>query len=139
MNAWDFRTRLRHFNVTKPNSGFISIENWASEIGRIMKHIHYLDVKEEQVSEAGAHGISLRTVIGETDGAPNFFMRVISFEAHSESPSHSHPWEHEAFIVSGTGTVEVDGKIGVLEKGDVVYIPPNADHCFRTTHTMKML
>lgn len=104
-----------------------------------MKHVNYLDVYGEQVGEAGAHGVSLRTVIGEADGAPNFFMRVISFEADSASPSHSHGWEHEAFIISGTGTVEVEGKTTSLKQGDVIYIPPNADHCFQTTEPMEML
>jgi len=104
-----------------------------------MKHINYLDVDGEQLSEAGAHGIVLRTVISEADGAPNFFMRVISFEADSASPSHSHAWEHEAFIISGTGTVEVEGETITLKQGDVVYIPPNAEHCFQTTEPMEML
>ena len=106
---------------------------------RQTKHVNYLAVSGEQVGEAGAHGVSLRTVIGEADGAPNFFMRVISFEADSASPSHSHAWEHEAFIISGTGTVEVQGKTTSLKQGDVIYIPPNADHCFQTTEPMEML
>ena len=60
-----------------------------------MKHVHYLDVEGEKINEAGAHGIALRTVIGEADGAPNFFMRVVTFEPNGSGPHHSHPWEHE--------------------------------------------
>ena len=104
-----------------------------------MKHVNYLDVEQEEISEAGAHGISLRTVIGKADGAPNYIMRIFNFEADGASPSHSHPWEHEVFIISGTGTVDVDGKTTSLKQGDVVYIPPNAEHCFRTTEPMEML
>ena len=104
-----------------------------------MKHIHYLDAEAEEVTEAGAHGMKLRTVIGEKDGAPNFYMRVISFEANAVSPNHSHPWEHEAFIIGGTGTVEVDRETMNLKPGDVVYIPPNAHHHFRATEPMEML
>lgn len=104
-----------------------------------MKHIHYLDAEPEEVTEAGAHGVKLRTVIGEKEGAPNFFMRVISFEANAASPNHSHPWEHEAFIISGSGIIEVEGKETNLKPGDVVFVPPNADHCFRTAEPMEML
>lgn len=104
-----------------------------------MKHINYLEVKPEEITEEGAHGVKLRTVIGEKDGAPNFFMRVFTFDANAESPKHSHPWEHEVFIISGGGSLEVNGKTVNLKAGDVAYVPPNADHCFRTAVPMVML
>ena len=104
-----------------------------------MKHINYLEVEPQKVSEAGAHGIKMRTVIGEADGAPNFYMRVVTFDANAASPNHSHPWEHEIFIMSGRGTFEVDGKELELKQGDVIYVPPNAEHCLRTTEPMEML
>jgi quercetin dioxygenase-like cupin family protein len=104
-----------------------------------VKQIHYLDEKAEEVSEAGAAGITLRTVIGEKDGAPNFDMRVISFEPDAISPNHSHPWEHENYVINGRGTLEVDGKTSDIKPGDVIYIPPNANHCFRATETIEML
>ena len=104
-----------------------------------MKHIHYLDEKAEEVSEAGAHGVKIRTVIGENDGAPNFYMRTIAFEPGGESPSHSHPHEHELFVLSGNGTVEVDGKTVNLQPSDVLYIPPNAHHQFRATEALEFV
>jgi len=55
-----------------------------------MKHIHYLNEKAEDMNEAGAKGIKLRTVLGEKDGVPNFYMRTISFEQGGRSPNHSH-------------------------------------------------
>ena len=104
-----------------------------------MKHIHYLDEQGEEIKEAGAHGIRLRTVIGEKDGAKNFFMRVVSFADSAASPSHSHPYEHEVFIINGKGTLEVDGKAFPLNPGDVAYVPPDAPHCFRTEEPMEMI
>jgi quercetin dioxygenase-like cupin family protein len=105
----------------------------------IMKHIHYLDEKTEEVTEAGAHGIKIRTVIGEKDGAPNFYMRVVSFEPGGGSPSHSHSWEHETFVLSGKGTAKVDGEMVDLKQGDVVYVPPNAEHHFEASEAMEMI
>ena len=104
-----------------------------------MKHIHYLDEEAIEHTEAGAHGIKMRTVIGEKDGAPNFCMRIISLEAGGESPDHSHPWEHENFIISGKGTLEVDGKTVNLHPSDVLYIPPNAHHHFRATEALEFV
>lgn len=104
-----------------------------------MKHMHYLEEQAEEIKEAGAHGIHLRTVIGEKDGAPNFYMRVITFAESAASPSHSHPYEHEVFILSGKGTLEVDGETVQLKPGDVALVPPDAPHCFRTEEPMEMI
>jgi quercetin dioxygenase-like cupin family protein len=104
-----------------------------------MKHMHYLDEKAEEITEAGAKGIQLRTVIGENEEAPNFHMRVISFEQDGQSPNHSHDYEHELFVISGSGTVEIDDETMSLKPGDVLYVPPNAKHCFRTVEAMELL
>ena len=104
-----------------------------------MKHVNYLDVEGINVTESGAHGVNLRTVIGEADGAPNFFMRVVTFESDGATPHHSHPWEHENYIVSGEGTLEVDGEVVELKPGDVAYVPPGAEHCYKSSGPMVML
>ena len=48
-------------------------------------------------------GVLKREVITASDGAPHFCMRVFEVEPGSSTPSHSHPWEHEVFILSGKG------------------------------------
>ncbi len=104
-----------------------------------MKHIHYLDKEAQQVEEAGAHGVRIRTVIGDTEGAPNFHMRVLTFDKDGKSPDHSHSWEHEVFVLSGSGRVTVDGKRADLKPGDVVYVPPNAHHNFEAKEKMEII
>jgi quercetin dioxygenase-like cupin family protein len=104
-----------------------------------MKHVHYLEVEGRRVEEAGAKGVVIRTVIGAADNAPNFHMRVISFEERGATPNHSHPWEHEVFILKGEGSVEVEGKTVPLKPGDVVFVPPGAQHCFQSARGMEML
>ena len=104
-----------------------------------MKHINYLNVPAEEVTEAGAHGVKIQWLITEKDGAPNFAMRMIVFTPGGESPNHSHASEHEVFIVKGHGTVQVDEKTIILNAGDVVYIPPNIKHHFKADEPMEML
>ena len=104
-----------------------------------MKHIHYLDQEAEEVDMDGAHGTVIRHVITEKDGAPNFNLRVLSIEPGGESPNHSHPWEHEFFVLSGKGTGEVDGKTVNLKPGDVLYAPPDAQHYLRATEAMEVI
>lgn len=77
----------------------------------------------------------MRTVIGEAEGAPNFFMRVVTFEADGASPNHTHPWEHENYVLSGKGILEVDNRTVELNPGDVIY-NTNTCHCFRATEPM---
>jgi quercetin dioxygenase-like cupin family protein len=104
-----------------------------------MKHINYLDAEPIEVDEAGAHGTRIRTLIGEQDGATNFFMRVLSMEPGAQSPNHQHNWEHQLFILSGGGTVEVDGKRVSIRKGDALFIQPNAKHNIRATEAMELI
>jgi quercetin dioxygenase-like cupin family protein len=75
-------------------------------------------------------GVLKREVITARDGAPNFCMRVFEVEPGASTPDHSHPWEHEVFILSGEGVVK--GKEGktTINKGSVVFIAPDEPHCF---------
>jgi len=104
-----------------------------------MKHISYQDEVPEAITAAGARGVTLRTVIGKKDGAPNFDMRIISFEAGGQSPSHSHDYEHEIYVFKGQGSVEIDGKMVKVKPGDVVYVPANAPHHFKAEDGMEMV
>lgn len=91
-----------------------------------MKVIDFREV--EGVSEKP--GVQLRTVIGANEGAPNFAMRVIETQPGSQTPLHSHSWEHEVFITSGKGTVRSESGETELQAGSVVYVAPNELHCF---------
>ena len=78
-----------------------------------------------------AEGVTIRWVIGKDDGAPNFAMRVIEVEAGCNTPYHTHDFEHEVYVLSGTGVVrEADGSEKPIEEGSVVYVPPDEKHGF---------
>lgn len=104
-----------------------------------MKHVHSTDIPAENMTLDGAKGVGFRLLIGEEDGAPNFAMRLISFQAGGRSPHHSHDFEHETFIVDGSGAVEIDGELTKLTKGDAVYVPANAVHHFEADDGMEMI
>jgi len=78
-------------------------------------------------------GVFKRDVITAGDGAPNFCMRVFEVEPGSSTPSHSHDWEHEVFVLAGEGVAagaEGETPIGA---GSVVFVAPNEQHCFINT------
>ena len=91
-----------------------------------MKVCNYVDA--EPVTELP--GVVKREVITGDDGAPRFCMRVFEVEPGSSTPSHSHWWEHEVFILSGKGVVvSGEGETSIAE-GSVVFVAPDEHHCF---------
>lgn len=75
-------------------------------------------------------GVQVREMITAQDGAPTFAMRVFDVTPGVATPYHTHAWEHEVYIISGTGLVRVEGKETAFRPGDSVYIAPNEQHCF---------
>lgn len=72
-------------------------------------------------------------LIGPDQGASNFVMRLFVLKEGGHSPSHSHPWEHEVFVLTGKGRVKSQGDEIPVEKGDFVYVPPMEKHQFLNT------
>jgi len=90
-----------------------------------MKISKYLDTKAIQELP----GVVKREVVNADDGAPNFCMRVFEVEPGSSTPSHSHPWEHEVFVLSGRGVVIGEQGETQIAKDSVVFVPPDEHHC----------
>ena len=65
------------------------------------------------------------------DGAPNFAMRLFEIKPLGHTPKHTHGWEHEVVIISGSGYVlKEDEKISI-EKDDFILVPPGLLHQFQ--------
>ncbi|RPH52665.1 MAG: cupin domain-containing protein [Desulfobacteraceae bacterium] len=96
-----------------------------------MKIIQYTEVNPVIFDSGMAKGIAARVVIGKNDGADNFCMRIFEVSASGCSPRHSHEWEHEIFIHSGTGEVYNNGKWTPVKAGSIVFIPGNEEHQIR--------
>jgi quercetin dioxygenase-like cupin family protein len=105
-----------------------------------MELFHYQDV-EAKDAEKGASKLSVRWLITKNMGAENFAMRLFEMELGGYSPFHSHPWEHEVFILEGKGLVIDQGQERKFKDGDVIFIPPNEKHQFRNNSekTVKFL
>ena len=94
------------------------------------KVCHYTDVEAQEVGEE-APGATMRWLIDDrNDAAPVYALRMVEIAPGGHSPRHSHPYEHENFIVEGRGRVLIDGQWSDLRAGDVVFVPPSADHTY---------
>jgi quercetin dioxygenase-like cupin family protein len=97
------------------------------------KIIHYTEVQASEVREVGASGAKIRWLISKDDGAPNFSMRLFEIEPGGRTPLHSHPWEHEIFILEGRCKVIIGESEYLVGPGYAVYIPPNMRHTLINT------
>jgi quercetin dioxygenase-like cupin family protein len=95
-----------------------------------MKIVHYADVPAENPG-GETQGVTIRWVISEEDGAPNYYMRVFEIAPGGHSPQHRHPWEHEIYILSGEGEMVGEDGTTVVGPGTAAFIPGEELHQIR--------
>ncbi|KPJ61333.1 MAG: hypothetical protein AMS15_06020 [Planctomycetes bacterium DG_23] len=95
-----------------------------------MRIVNFKNVPAEEVEE-GAKGVLIRWLIRDADGAENFFMRHFEIAPGGHTPRHSHPWEHEVFILEGKGIVLGAEGEKEFSPGDVIFVPAGEEHQFR--------
>jgi len=94
--------------------------------------------KWEEVLEPGAKKVKKQVLIGEEESAPNFIMRIFQIEPGGVTPRHSHPWEHEIYVLTGKGRVWSEGKEVEIAPGDALLIEPNQEHQFTNPYSQPL-
>ena len=99
------------------------------------------EIPAKPVDMEGAENVSMRLLLSEEDGAPNFRMRLFEVEIGGCSPYHTHDYEHEVFVLEGNGELIAKDKRYPLHSGSVVMVLPNEEHQFKNTgtHIFKFL
>jgi len=92
-----------------------------------MKVFAFSDVEAKEADE-GASKLKVRWLITKEMGAPNFAMRLFEMEPNGNSPLHTHPWEHEVFVLEGEGIVVAKDGEKKIKAGSVIFIAPNELH-----------
>lgn len=96
----------------------------------VIRNINETELKPVQMD--GVQGATMSVMVGRNDGAPNFAMRQFAVAPGGHTPRHSHDYEHEVFIVSGRGTILLGGKENPIRGGDVIYVPADELHQFKS-------
>ena len=91
------------------------------------------DVPAEPVETEGAEGVHIRLLIHDAEGAPSFYMRQFTVAPGGFTPLHSHDWEHEVYVLAGSGVAQSPGGQAPIEAGDCVFVAPGERHRFRNT------
>ena len=97
------------------------------------KICHYKDIPSEIFGEE-APGVTIRWVIDQkSDGAPVYALRIIEVQAGGHTPDHSHPYEHENYVIEGEGRVKIDSQWSNVGPGTVIFVPSGVQHTYINT------
>jgi len=91
------------------------------------------DVEAQDMTMPGAEGVKMRLMVGRSDGAPNFAMRIFDVEPGGCTPHHEHNYEHEIMVLQGQGHAYEGDTPKPVQAGDVLYVPANQVHQFKNT------
>lgn len=91
------------------------------------------NIASKSVELAGAKETSMKILISKADGANNFAMRMFEIAPQGHTPLHSHPHEHEVFVLEGEGVFICDGRENPIAQEHVIFVPGNCQHQFRNT------
>ena len=83
------------------------------------------------VDMEGVKDTSMAVMVGREDTAPNFAIRQFRVEPGGHTPRHAHDFEHEVYVLDGSGEVLLDGEYRPIKRGDVLYVPAEEEHQFR--------
>ena len=89
-------------------------------------------------SEDGVGTVIKHDLIARQVSPPNFAMRLFDVAPGATTPYHQHPWEHEVFIVEGSGELRTADNRQSFEAGQAVYVPPNDLHQFENTGSGRL-
>jgi len=89
--------------------------------------------EQKPVEMEGAAGAKMRMLIGPQEGACNFYMRHFEVAPGGHTPYHCHDYEHEVFVLAGTGVVRGESGSRPFQPHDVIFIPAGEMHQFCNT------
>ena len=95
-----------------------------------MYKINLDEIPQKGINRSYREGVSVRYLIVEEFGAPNFELRYFELDKRGTSSLDLHPYEHEVFVLKGKGKLDLEGEEYDLREGDAVLIEPNESHRF---------
>ena len=87
-----------------------------------------IDITPDELKGKGR--VTVRWLLGEPQGAPNFEMRYFALCGDIATEWHSHDWEHQVFVIAGEGKIKTTEKELVLTPGSAVLVAPGEQHHF---------
>lgn len=86
------------------------------------------DIEKKELSGEGIKNVLKQVPIGAKEGWRENVLRVFTIKPGGHTPHHSHDWEHVNYVISGQGTLEIEGKKLDLPAGSFAFVAPNQKH-----------
>lgn len=86
---------------------------------------------------ADSKDVYMRWLVGRRTGAKTYAMRLFEIKPGGIIPLHTHPEEHEIFILEGEAKVLGGNEGLVAKKDDVVFVPSDLPHGYDNTQGTK--
>ncbi len=93
----------------------------------VVKHAEAVERRDVAAGTA----TQTQTLIGATDGAPNFAMRRFIMGPGGGMPRHTNTVEHEQYVLCGRARVGIGGAVHEVGPGDALFIPASAPHFYK--------
>lgn len=88
------------------------------------------ELNRKDVGDPEARNVDFYPAITAGDGAPNFAMRLFEIGAEGNTPFHAHEWEHEVYIIDGSGFILEENKKTPIGKSDFLFVESGEKHSF---------
>jgi len=89
------------------------------------------DMKPVEINMDAAKNVFKQTAITSREGWDGWSMRIFTLKKDGFTPFHTHPWPHINYIISGSGTLFIDGEEKSVSPGDTAYVQGNEKHQFK--------
>jgi len=96
-------------------------------------------VPKVPIIEDGVKDVERQVLLGPDDGIPNFIMRQFTVEPGGYTFYHTHDFEHEIYIVSGSGIAKSDREETPFSKKTAILVKPNEVHQFINNGTEPLV
>lgn len=86
---------------------------------------------QEIINPGVVLNVMKQVLVGPEQGWKGWVMRLFTISGEGYTPRHTHPWPHINYIVSGKGTLFLNGEEYEVQAGSVAYVPDNLEHQFK--------
>jgi quercetin dioxygenase-like cupin family protein len=88
-------------------------------------------VKERDYDSPDAQRVTVRWLMGPSEGAPHFAVRYFEVQPEGTTSLDKHEHDHGVVILRGRGQVRLGDDVTEVSFGDAIYVPPYELHQFR--------
>ncbi len=89
------------------------------------------DMKAVEINMEAAKNVLKQTAISPKEGWDGWVMRIFTLKKDGFTPKHTHDWPHINYIISGKGTLFIDGEERPVAPGDTAYVKGGELHQFK--------